>query len=67
MGLHASFALDMRLDRPKPHCDEHSDHGVTNASQFGGLSTKTLKLLSLRQLDTLEFFFLNEIAVNDVK
>lgn len=40
LGLHASFALDTRLERPKPHCDEHSDQGVTNASQFGGLSTK---------------------------
>jgi len=43
LGLHASFALDMRLERPNPHWDEHSAHGVTNASQFGGLSTKKKK------------------------
>jgi len=33
----------MRLERPNPHWDEHSAHGVTNASQFGGLSTKKKK------------------------
>jgi len=43
LGLHASFALDTRLERPNPHWDEHSAHGVTNASQFGGLSTKKKK------------------------
>lgn len=40
LGLHASFALDMRFERPKPHGNEHSDHGVTESSQLSGRSTE---------------------------